>query len=468
MNKLISITDPEYGAHQDHEDNRAAIQKALDQAGEIYVPKGVFKVSDYLTLRPDTMLFGEGTLKLTTQSHQALLWMKKVKDVSIEGITLDGNFVARKSDISGVILISNGSANISLNKLNILNAGHYAVSGANANFLQVRNCWISKFKGRGINFAFCNDTHIEANDLDGAVNEKQRGEHGVEIWGKYNDVRDSKRHVVSNNFVKNVRGGGIWTATVDDILIIGNHSENCGDVCLDVEDSRNARIVGNVARNGKNAAIASFYASDGVLIQANQVIQEKGFGPAVRIFGNGISKNITVSHNTLETADSTVIATEQGVLGDTDIYKNYLKSSKGMGMRLLEADNIRISGNVILIGKSHTGIAIEGGRKCLLHGNQIRKYDTNNSVGIHTRPSQGGIFLYRRNDKFDCSANTVSENTIRGFMASINVVCPSKYTEPNLISENKLNSVFVKEESSSIIKNNSNLQTQEQVDVTLY
>jgi hypothetical protein len=469
MNKLINITDLEYGAHQDREDNRAAIQKALDQAGDIYVPEGVFNVSGYLSLKSATRLFGEGTIKLTAKRHEAVLWVRKVEDVSIEGITLDGNFAEKKNDISGVVLISNGSANISLNELNILNAGHFAVSGANANFLQVRSCRISKFKGRGINFTFCNDTHIEANHIDGNVKDQLRGEHGIEIWGKYNDVRDSKRHVVSNNFVKNVGGGGIWTATVDDIVIIGNHAENCGDVCLDVEDSRNARIVGNVARNGKNAAIASFYASDGVWIQANQVIQEKGFGPAVRIFGKGISKNITISHNTLETVDSTVIATDQGALGDSDIYKNYIKSSKGMGMRMLEADDIRISGNMILMGQSHTGIAIEGGRKCQLHGNHIRKYTTENSVDIYKKSSQGGIFLYKRNDKFDCSANSVTENTIQGFIASINVLCTGQYAEPNYISKNNLSTVFLKGEGSSIVEENSGLQNQQKaVEVTLY
>jgi len=468
MNTTINITDPAYGAHQNNEDNREAIQEALNQAGEIYIPEGIFRVSGYLHLKSATKLFGEGTIQLTAKSYHAVLWLKKVKDVSIEGITLDGNFANKNEDISGVVLISNRSANIELKKLVIRNAGHHAVSGANADLLKVKSCQIFKFKGRGINFAFCNDTDIEANIIDGAVNDQQRGEHGIEIWGKYNDIRDSKRHVVSNNSVKNVRGGGIWTATVDDILIIGNHSENCGDVCLDVEDSRNARIVGNFARNGKNAAIASFFASDDVLIKANHVVQEKGYGPAVRIFGKGLSKNITISHNILETEDSIAIATEQNVFVNSHIFKNYLKSANAMGIRMLEADGIRISDNTILIGRSRTGISIEGGSNCLIHQNQIQKYVEDSSVGILDNPSQGGIFLYKRSEEFNCSANTVSKNTIQGFVASIHVLCSGQYTQPNLITENKISSVFIKGKESSIVRGNTGLHNQPKVDATLY
>lgn len=140
-----------------------------------------------------------------------------------------------------------------------------------------------------------------------------------------------------------------------------------------------------------------------------------------------------------------------------------------MGIRMLEADGIRISGNTILVGRAHIGIAIEGGRKCLIHHNQIQKYVEGGSVGILENPSQGGIFLYKRNKKFDCSANSVTENTIQGFIASINVLCTGQYAEPNYIAKNNLSTVFLKGEGSSIVEENSGLQNQQKaVEVTLY
>ncbi len=456
MSNIINITDPEYGAHVNKEDNKLAIQKALDKGGSIYMPDGVFRISDSLNLTSATRLFGEGTIKLTAKRHLAVLRIRQVKDVTIEDITLDGNFAEKSVDISGIILISDGSTNIILTKLKILNAGNFAVSAANASFLKVQECQITGFIGRGINFAFCNDTLIEANYIDGSVNEKQRGEHGIEIWGKYNHTRDSQRHVVSNNSVKNVNGGGIWTATVDDIIIIGNQAENCGDVCIDVEDTRNAQIVGNVARNGKNAAIASFYASENVVINANHAVQDQGFGPAIRIFGIGVSKKINISQNFLETFDSTVIATEQGVLKDSSIANNHIRTDSGMGIRMLEADRIHIKHNIFLANQANTGIAIEGGRYCLIENNYLHKLESYSISLISDKPLQGGIFLYRRNEEFDCSANEVVGNVIKGYDVSINVHCEGWYKSPNLIMGNLIHNIYVKGIESSILKQNTN------------
>ena len=139
-----------------------------------------------------------------------------------------------------------------------------------------------------------------------------------------------------------------------------------------------------------------------------------------------------------------------------------------MGIRMLEANKIRISANTLLIGRSHMGIAIEGGRECLVHRNQIKKYMAGNAKDIRENSLQGGVFLYKRNEKFDCSANSITENTIEGFKASINVLCAGQYAEPIHITKNQLSSVFLKEEGASIIEENTDLQGQISVDATLY
>lgn len=438
MPDVIDITTPPYSAHPDRDDNRAAIQSALDQRGAIYVPPGTFRVSDALRLKSGTRLFGEGTLLLTAPQNLAML-LTTGQQIEIYGLTLDGNFARKTDEAAGAILLYAGAAHVTIDRVTIRRAGHFGISGANAVHLAVKNCRIVDFVGRGINWAFCNHTLIEGNYIDGQETTAQLAEHGVEIWGKDGNQRLSQHHVVSNNTVKNVAGGGIWAASVEDIIIIGNYVERCLDVCLDVEDTRRATIVGNVAKNGRNAGISTFFASEGVLIQGNDVTQAAGYGPGVRIFGEGISRQVTISHNTIRTHNSAGVFTNQRVLADSLITANHINVQQGVGILLLEADRVDVTNNVLLLEDTDRGISLEGGSHCLVQRNHMikkgQKARTDNPI------AQGGIYLYWRSPEFPGQHNRVINNNVRGFAVPINDNCWGQ-ASTNVIADNQVQAVY--------------------------
>ena len=438
MRDPIDVTAPPYDARPDRVDNRAAIQAALDQRGAIYVPPGVFRIADALRLKSDTRLFGEGTLLLTAPESLALL-LTTGQRINVHGLTLDGNFARGTDEVAGVVLLYGGASRIALDQLTIRRAGHFGISGANATHLTVKNCRIVDFVGRGINWAFCDHTLVEANHIDGQTADGRLAEHGVEIWGKDGDQRRSQHHVLSNNTVKNVAGGGIWTASVEDITIIGNYTERCLDVCLDVEDTRRATIVGNVAKNGRNAGIATFFASEGVRIQGNDIIQDADYGPGVRIFGEGISRQVTVRHNTIRTHNSAGVFTNQRTLADSRISANHINVRRGVGISLLEADRVDVADNVLLLGNADRGLSLEGGSHCRVQRNQVLREEEETLPGNPL--THGGIYLYWRSPEFPGQHNHVTNNTVRGFAVPINDNCWGQ-PSTNVITGNQVRAVY--------------------------
>ncbi len=438
MPDVIDITAPPYRAHPDRADNRAAIQEALDQRGGVYVPPGTFRVSDALRLKSDTRLFGEGTLLLTASEALALL-LTTGQRVAVHGLTLDGNFARKTDEAAGAILLYGGAAHVGIDRVTIRRAGHFGISGANVEHLTVKNCRIVDFVGRGINWSFCHHTLIEANHIDGQTTDGQLAEHGVEIWGKDGDRRASGHHVVSNNTVQHVAGGGIWTAWTEDVTIIGNYVEHCLDVGLDVEGTHRAVITGNTVKNGRNAAIATFFASEGVLIHANDITQQAGYGPGVRIFGEGISRDVTIRQNTIRTFDSAGIFTNQRVLADSRITANHINGQQGVGIALLEADRVEVTDNVLLLGATPRGLSLEGGSYGRVQGNRIIKDAAENRPD--NPANEGGIYLYWRSPEFPGQGNRVTGNSVRGFAVPINDNCWGQ-PSTNVITNNQVRAVY--------------------------
>ena len=438
MSNPISITDPTYGADPKKEDNREAIQKALNQKGAVYCPEGTFRVAGTLSLLSDTRFFGPGTLHLTAPDNVALLLIHQQQNVTVQDISLQGNQVPGADTIVSLLDIRGGASNTFLENLTLTNAGNFGIGAADSDYVRVSRCRITNFLERGINLTFCDHVTLVNNELDGELDGGKLAQHGIEIWGKYYEKMDAAHYVVANNSVRNVSGGGIWCAWTRDITIIGNYTENCHDVGIDVEGSEQAVITGNTVKNGKNAGISAFFASQDVLIQANEVTQEAGFGPGVRIFGKGVSRHLRITHNVIRTNNSAGVAADQHVLSDSEITANHIITKQGLGILLLEANRVNVLDNALLLNDTSKGIAVEGGSNCVIRGNHITK----SSRTAELDPvRQGGIYLYWRSPEFPCLDNQVTGNIVLGFVVAINDNCWGAEST-NVIVNNRAATVY--------------------------
>lgn len=453
---FIDITDLPYGAHPNNTDNKAQIQQALDQGKKIYVPKGVFNVSGSLLTRSKTTLFGEGTLKLSSPTDIPVIKIVDVNHVALNGLTLDSNFAQKSRGTYATIFVAK-SSNIYVHEVYIKNTSNFGVEVEDSKDITIEGCNITNFLQRGINLVFCHGTTLLGNYIDGILPNGKLGIHGIEIWGKDGDDIKSTSHVAVSNTVKNVNGGGIWTSWVDDITIMGNDVENCQDVCIDVEGTQYATIAGNRVKNGKNGGISTFYASQHVLINGNDVVQEKGHGAGIRIFGKGISSEIQISRNTIQTDDSIGISTNQGVLSNSKIYLNHIRTKNNIGIRMLEANKISLLKNIVLANGKNKGITIEGGSECLIEANKVMTHTDQARISADQYPDAGGIYLYWRNEEFNCQRNKVLDNIIKGFQISINDNCWGNSNSKNVIEDNLVENISYNKQAGKYggsIKNN--------------
>jgi len=474
----ISITDSPYSASSLAEDNTIQIQSALDNAGEIYIPNGTFRVKGILKLKSNTIFYGPGILLYMGSTDAPLLSLDTISNVRISDLTIDGNSSKVTGAITkfGLIDIRGGASliyhDITVSNVKIKNGYDYGIEADHVSRLTVINSSITDFGITGINDEFCQDNQLLNNYIDGKSTQNitgLKGNQGIETWGRFGtdpSIHYSQNHVISGNIVRNVSGGGIWTSSVDNTNLLGNVVSNCDDVGIDIENSYYCTISGNTVYNCINGDISTFFGSRNIAITGNHVRQEMvNFGAAIFIHGSGVSSSINVSGNDIYSKYSPGIFNDDAALVNSSISSNTIVCESQPGIELNLANKMSVNSNKITVGLSNihsvnTGISIRGGSDGIIYDNSITSL-FDNSGSISSSPDRGGVHLYYIDINNRCQRNIVKSNQISGFVVSINDNCwnDNDRSSHNYIFSNAVNSIYVRNSPGYLgkVENNTDI-----------
>jgi polygalacturonase len=164
-------------------DSTTAIQAALDQQGDVYLPEGTFSVSS-VEIKSNTRFFGPGVLKART-NEQVIVTTGSSADksnITIEGITIDGN----ASTVRGVVGI-----------------GIYRATNVKILGCTIYDCGIA------------NPSHVLGSPDDGSY-----GGHGIQV--SYESGNTVNTVLIDGCVVSNIGGNGYIRG--DGIDIVGSYT----------------------------------------------------------------------------------------------------------------------------------------------------------------------------------------------------------------------------------------------------
>lgn len=350
----VSICD--FGAAGDGTtDDTDAIQLTLNNAGDIYVPAGDFRVSRPLILKSHTSLHGEGKRSrifcidgtTVVGIGQTLISGTNVAFVTIAHVNLDNSGIV--SFLSGVRAIHFvGSSHYSVSDCLIYTCGA-AVASINCNTYSVR------------------DNKIEISSTDG----KAYHDGIIDQWG------GSSIFTITNN---TINGAGIGKYG---ILVTGTDSNNLGT------NSVSFTISGNIVRgvrwtgiwvNGRSGTIKDFSITENVVTSVTEY--------------HGIRLS-DVSNGAI-TSNSVYFANAQGIRLDSE--PNY-GGSTGVQYVVVSSNSIRECNAGNLTGSEGSAIACFSADYCAFQSNII-------AGGNHTH----GIYL----DVAACTGNSAFNNSVVG------------------------------------------------------
>jgi hypothetical protein len=157
--------------------------------------------------------------------------------------------------------------------------------------------------GSAITLAFTWGAVVQGNTIVGFHD-------GVEWWGGDSDFkrdgaasnpRKAGNLTISNNSITKTGAGGIWGSMGSGVTVAGNTVDTCGDVCLDSEGSEHILFKGNIVKDGRNGAVATFFYNRDVTIAGNTVISTSPEKPLLSIFNSSQSseynKDIRIANN---------------------------------------------------------------------------------------------------------------------------------------------------------------------------
>lgn len=204
-----------YGAKADGTDCTSALQLAvnLNANGNLEIPPGIYSVSG-VTIRKPITITGSGTLKsLDNTPSTAIFYVEDVRDVSISGVTFDGNIQGQTVWSEHVHCIQAlGAINFSVNNCmftNIVGDGVYLshTNGAPLPYVGVTNVIISDcvFTGENLNrqgvSIICGDgILISGNTFSGMTRITMPA--AVDLEGNYTEEYIRNVKVINNNFIK--------------------------------------------------------------------------------------------------------------------------------------------------------------------------------------------------------------------------------------------------------------------------
>jgi parallel beta-helix repeat protein len=373
-------------------DDTAAFQSFLN-AGGGSIPAGIYSVSD-LTIPSNTKIwsFKNATIRARVGTTR-IFSGNNASDVSIEGLTIDGNAIAQDG-----IYFQGASSNRILITNNV-------IQGVTINAI-----WIQQAKY----------TTVTQNTI------LQPGGHGIV------HTIAAERFVISNNLIEDPGYAGIIFSQGNFGSITGNYIKNGGTFGDNItgyhQFNSDITITGNVCDGSQNHGI--HVGGSRITVTGNIVLNSLQSG----IF---ISSNVGGSSTNPQTTSNEVIVT--GNVIDTTINlfpiffiqvdggviaSNKTKGAAQANIHLRNCDEVNVIGNNIIGGATH-GVVIGGSRKCTVQSNfidspaqncvRVEQWTTIGSTDnfILENTGIGGTTVFA--EAVNCNNNNFSRNIATGY-----------------------------------------------------
>jgi hypothetical protein len=278
--------------------------------------------------------------------------------------------------------------------------------------------------GSAIILAYTWGAVVHGNTVVGFSNGVQwwGGDANYERDGAASNPRKTGNITISDNSVAKTGGGGIWGSMGSGVAVSGNTIDTCGDVCLDSEGSDHVLFTGNIVKDGRNGAIATFFFNRDVTIADNTVISTSPEKPLLSIFNSSQSSEynkdirITSNHFDCQVSGICVVTTGMGPAERLVVTGNSLRD-----VRIeLAANNqhyIEVSQNDLVFDRSSAepfnAIDVEGTHS--LRGERGFVKVIQNTIDCQSKQPAGSAGIYVRQDDYNANPITlIADNEVTG------------------------------------------------------
>lgn len=259
-------------------DDTRAFAKAVQGAGDVYVPPGDYLVKE-IVLPDNAYLHGAGagsTIILSSGGGTISLGHHcRISNLCLTGQDKNEGKVATQLD-KALITIRGSEKNgivpkegVTLDHLQIGNYTHTGICTNHAMGLRIQDCHFEKLN-LAVLVQFSQRVHISGCRVSDTA------KHGIQFWGNWQWERMGCEDLtITDNYVKNGGEGAIFCTGAKRVIVANNVVDGAKDVGIDLEWCVDSTISGNTVRNCENACISLFFACERVSITGNTVINDR-------------------------------------------------------------------------------------------------------------------------------------------------------------------------------------------------
>lgn len=365
-------------------DQTAVLQAAIDQASArdvpLYLPPGVFRVTD-LRLRAATRLIGAaGATTLQFAGGDAFITGENAHGATLRALALDGAFQTFNAARGEALLNVANSRDIEIDGVTVRNSvqGGIALTATSG---YVRNCRVVDALDFGLKSLDANGLDISGNAIETC------GNNGILVW---RTEKGEDGSTVTNNRIWKIRnsaggtgqyGNGINVFRAGSVIVAQNRITDCTYTAIRGNAANNIQILSNSCERLGEVAIYSEFGFEGALI-ANNLIDFAATGISVTNFNEGgrlaviqgnLIRNLFRREHEVEDKRGEGI----GVEADAVVSGNTIEGAASVGIQIGWGPFMRdvaATGNVVR--RSKIGITVTEAREagaCLIANNMISK-----------------------------------------------------------------------------------------------
>jgi uncharacterized secreted repeat protein (TIGR03808 family) len=346
-------------------DQSAALQKAVDAAAglglPLLLPAGIYRVGNVVLPAGSALNGVPGATILALAGEGPILSVVDARNVSIDGVTLDGGAGALSEEQGGLLRVARSSA-VSVTRCTIVNSRQNCVAIEDS-ALRMDGCEISGAELSGLFSLNSRGLMLSGNRIHACNNG------GVRIW---RSEAGSDGSIISGNSISDIgtRGGGngqngngVNIFRADDVIVADNHFANCAFSAVRINAGKNTHVTGNTCLASGEVAIFSEFEFSGSVIANNIVdgaaagisMTNLDAGGALAVCSGNIVRNISErSAVNPDTSPYGIYAEAEAV-----VTGNVVENVPGIGIGAGHGPflrNVMITGNVIRAVKF--GIAV--------------------------------------------------------------------------------------------------------------
>ena len=426
-----------YGAKGDgHTDDTNRIQAAANAAaakGVLYFPPGTY-IAEGIVLPANTTIMAAPGAAIKGKNGGTANILQLAGGCRVYGLEIDGNKANRTA---GYPIVTSAVSDVIVRDCYIHDSPTRGIELDTTTKYLISGCRIEGCATQAIMCNVSSGGRVHQNAIDSCGQ-------GIEVWGGAapGAVGVTSVDVVGNS-VSNTTGAGIWTSCGERIVFANNILVTIGDVAVDFEGSIHCAATGNIIRDATNGAITAFFGSSHIAISGNQIYQS-GTQDGIYCHSTTTSSFLNITGNEIHTNSGMPIRTDSTALVDSNISQNtILQDGNAQAILILDgAGRCSIVGNRITQpggASGLKGIAIQGPSDCLISNNYVLATAADTAVAAG---SYGGIWLFRRSSTYPAKRNTVSDNYVKGFFASINDDCFGDTDSRTLIRNNRVETIY--------------------------